>query len=138
MTNKGDGELAGPRPEQRPDLNVNLAMAVRLVPGSGAEQPCDERCARWGALPHPHMVMDGLYNDAHPYLTLGGWCSCGFCFDELVTFDMREEHSPELLDHGNKQVAAFTAHMREAHGIDPEADEAWQMAASVDPDTLAG
>lgn len=115
------------------DLNINLAMAVRLVPGSGAAHPCDERCRRWGDLPHPHMVLDGLMAD-HPFLTMGGWCSCGYCFDEPVTYDV--SNMPHLDERGTAQVEAFVAHMREAHGLDPETDEAWQRAASTDPDTL--
>ena len=98
----------------------------------GVLPACDERCRRWGDLPHMHIKTEGL-DDPMPDLTIILYCSCGFVLDEVHTDVSVLEH-PELGPIGtDAQERAMLHHYLGAHGIDVLTNAAWLRAWATPP-----
>jgi len=118
-----DGPLMQPVIRQRPENHTPTAPH------------CDERCARWGVLPHAHICPDGLLED-HPYLDITAWCSCGkrLGYPEHVSVEEATEvYRARLEAAGQAFALSFDAHMVHVHNIDIHTDPAWLRALGTAP-----
>jgi hypothetical protein len=97
---------------------------------------CDPTCARWDGTAHAHICPDGLNNDDLPWIDITAWCSCGIRLGGPVRLDVRRAAIDVANDanaSGEAFVSAFRSHMRLAHGIDIETDEAWLDKLATPP-----
>ena len=116
----------------RSDSEAMIGIVLRDVGTNGAFVPCDEVCGRWGGMAHAHLHFDGLNDPDSPYLTVYGYCSCGFLFDPPYTYDVQTAQTAEQTARavGTAQTG-FLGHLIREHGIDPTTDEEWQRRAAL-------